>query len=239
MNITIRPGTRLGPGTRARVPPVQPVTANLRLHLDAGNPASYPGSGTTWTDTVSSIPFTLYGSPTYSASNGGYLSFVPGSSQYAQSSAGPGLLSIWTVETWHYYTGTNGGGNPCLLSERFTAGQINYCMGSIDGNFQTGFFNGGWHLTPVYTLTPGNWYHIVGSYDGTDVKLYLNGALVETTNAPGQTVGASNSGTNLMRRWDNEDYWGGGLAIVRIYDADLGLAGVTQNYTANRSRFGL
>ena len=214
------------------------IQRDVSIGFAGGNPVTF-GNSSTWIDTVSNIPFTLYGSPTYSASNGGYLTFVPGSSQYAQSSAGPGLLTKWTVETWHYYDGTNGAGNPCLLSERFTAGQINYCMGSVDGNFQTGFFNGGWHLTPVYTLTPNNWYHLVGTYDGTDIKLYLNGTLIETTNAPGQTVGASNSGINLMRRWDNLDLWGGRLAVVRIYNGAIGQSLVTSNFNAEKSRYGL
>jgi hypothetical protein len=42
-----------------------------------------------------------------------------------------------------------------------------------------------------------------------------------------------------MHRWDNNDYWGGRLGIVRIYDADIGAAGVAQNFNANRERFGL
>ena len=245
MSLILNSGMTLGPGftadagyAPAPVPTI--VQSGLQLHLDAGNVASYPGSGNTWTDTVSSIPFTLYGTPTYSASNGGYLEFVPASGQYAQSSTGPGLLSTWTVEVWHYYSGIRTGGNPCLLSERFTAGQINYVLGSFSsGDLQAGFFNGGFHATSGYALTTDQWLHIVGSYDGTDVKLYVNGALVQTTNDPGQTVGASNGGTNLMRRWDNEDYWGGRLSVFRIYDTALTLAGVTQNYNADQARFGL
>jgi hypothetical protein len=145
------------------------------------------------------------------------------------------------VETWHYYNGTNSGGNPCLLSERFTGGQINYVLGTVDGGFQTGFFNGGngWHLTPSHTLTANNWYHIVGTYDGTDIKLYLNGTLIETRNAPGQTVGTSNGGINLMRRWDNAEFWGGRLSVVRIYSGAITATKVTNNFNTEKSQYGL
>ena len=58
MSFNIGPGWQVGPGWSIGAQPT-PV-----LSLDAGNPASYPGSGTTWTDTVGGIPFTLNNGPT-------------------------------------------------------------------------------------------------------------------------------------------------------------------------------
>jgi len=246
MSLILNSGMTLGPGftadagyTPAPVPTI--VQTGLRLHLDAGNTNSYPGpQSAVWTDTVNSIPFTLYGIPTYSSDNGGYLLFEPPYGQFAQSSTGPGLLSTWTVEVWHYYSGIRTGSNPCLVSERFTTGAINYVLGTVSsGDLAAGFFFSGFHTTPGVVLPTDQWLHIVGSYDGTDIKLYVNGTLVQTSNDPGQTVGASNGGINLMMRWDNPEFWGGRLSIVRIYDTALDLAGVTQNFTADRARFGL
>ena len=42
-----------------------------------------------------------------------------------------------------------------------------------------------------------------------------------------------------MRRWDDGDYWGGRLSVVRIYDNALTQNQVTGNYNAQRVRFGL
>jgi hypothetical protein len=42
-----------------------------------------------------------------------------------------------------------------------------------------------------------------------------------------------------MRRWDNPNYWGGDLGIVRIYNIDLGISEIDINWTADKSRFGL
>jgi hypothetical protein len=87
------------------------VTTGLILSLDAGNPSSYPGSGATWTDTIQSKAFTLFNTPTYSSNNGGYLSFAPGSSQYASSATSlTSSLTNFTMEAWvsvRNYPGTN------------------------------------------------------------------------------------------------------------------------------------
>jgi hypothetical protein len=72
------------------------------LSLDAGNTASYPGSGSTWTDLIGGLTFNLVNNPTYSSSNGGRIQFNPSSGQYAQSSTSLSSLNQWSVGVWHY-----------------------------------------------------------------------------------------------------------------------------------------
>ena len=227
-----------------RVSPI--VSAGLVYHLDAGNTASYPGSGSTWTDlTGSGISMTLYGTPTYSSANGGYLTFVPSSSQYGETSTSLAAASTWTIEVFIYYNATNSSGLPCIFTDVYygTTGTIQWTLGSLNGGgsttLQAGYFSGGWFTTPVQSpLTSGNWYHVVGTYDGTNIKLYINGSLNQTTasaTAPVRNAG----GHRIMRRWDNADYWGGNLAVLRIYNSALSLTDVSQNYSAQKSRFGL
>jgi len=217
-----------------------PVTNGLQLYLDAGNTSSYPGTGSTWTDLVNSMAFTLSGSPTYSSANGGYLSFVPASSQYAYSSTSLPSLSTWTVETWHYFTGYTGA-DPCIVTEQYpgVTSKINFSLG-VDtfGGLQNGFWDGTWHATPAYTLTANAWYHIVGTYDGTTIRLFINDTQVSTFAYTG-TPTSSQSGIVLMRRWDLGDYWGGRLGVVRIYNSALTTAQIDQNFQAQRSRFGI
>ena len=240
MAVTIGPGWTIGAGWTLGGPPVP----TLVLSLDAGNPSSYPGSGSTWTDTVGGKTFTLNGGPTYNSGNGGYLSFVPASSQWANSSTSLSSLSTWTVEAWHYYTGTNTGVAPCIVTELFPSAtnNINYTLGStISGstNLQAGFFNGSWQTTPTgYSLTADAWYQVVGTYDGATIKLYVNNSVVQTASYAGTPI-SGGSGIRLMRRWDDTDYWGGRLSIVKIWDGDIGASAVTSSWNANKSRFGL
>ena len=232
--IDIGPGITIG-GSTSSPPPT------LVLSLDAAGYTSGP-----WVDSVSSRSFTLYGSPTYSPSiGGGSFDFDPSSSQYAQCNSSLSSLTTWTAIAWHFYTGANTGSAPCILTEVFPSGtnQINYSLGSIFGASSTdltsGFFNGAWRSTPSgYSLPTSGWYQIVGTYDGTDNKLYVNNTLVQSAAYSG-TPAAGTAGIRLMRRWDDPEYWAGRLAIVQVYDGAMNATEVTSNWNTNKARFGL
>jgi hypothetical protein len=243
MTITIGPGITVGAGVGISSSSSSPLT-NQVLSLDAGNPASYPGSGTTWTDTVGSMPFTLVNGPTYSSADGGYIQFVPGSGQIAYSTTNLGTLAAWSIEAWHYYDGTNVGSGPNIFTEySYGGGTINLGLGSGGGSetsLQAWWYGPGFQATdPGYSLTPGAWYQIVGTFDGTTLNLYVNNTLVETAVRP--PGGAANPaiGYGLMTRWDPGGQWGGRLAIVNIYNLALSGAEVAQNFNYYKSRFGL
>ena len=242
MSITIGSGIAIGAGIEVSSSSSSPLT-NQVLSLDAGNPASYPGTGTTWTDTVGSMPFTLVNGPTYNSANGGYIQFNPGSGQYARSYSTLGTLANWSIEAWHYYDGTNTSSGPNIFTEyQYGGGTINLglgCGGGGDTDLQAWWYGSGFQATNPYTLTPGAWYQIVGTFDGTTLNLYVNNTLVETASKP--PGGAANPaiGYGLMTRWDPGGLWGGRLAIVNIYNSALTGVEVTQNFNFYRSRFGL
>ena len=228
----------------------QPVSSGLVMHLDAGNIESYPRHGTKWYDLVSSKEFTLYGTANqykYSFKNGGSINFNPQYGHYAQATSLPSTLSNWTVEAWLTYDPSQMwvGGSPCIVTEVYNGNPINFTLGNTSDSFpniQVGSFNGGWASTPGgVTLTPGPWYQLVGTWDGSTMKLYKNGILAssQTYGAGVHTTQRGGVGIRLMRRWDVAHNMGGKLAIVRIYNNDIGSTGVTQNYSANRTRFGL
>ena len=204
------------------------------LSLDA---ADYSGSGP-WIDSIGGKSFTLTNSPTWSSSNGGYFNFVSSSSQYAICDTSLPSMSTWTVGVWHYYTGTETGAAPCIVTETFIGGSINYSLGKNLAPFSVGFFNGSWRITDGYSLTPNNWYYIVGTYDGSTIKLYVNNTLVDSTNYTG-TPTSSGAGIRLMERWDLSDYWGGRLAIVDIFDTALDQTEITTIWNSTKTRFGL
>jgi hypothetical protein len=223
------------------------VTTNLVLNLDAGNSASYPGSGSTWTDTVGSKAFTLFNSPTYNSANGGYINFVAASSQYGYATSFGSALTQYTVEVWHLFNGTLTGAAPVLFGEgRGT--YSNFMMGTTAGRtsplkIQGGFWNGAWQqgtTDPGDYYQPSNgWYQFVNTYDGAQIKFYANNTLRITKTPSNFTIASSGLGLNIMRRQDVFNYWGGGVSIIRVYNTALSAADISQNWNANKVRFGL
>jgi hypothetical protein len=212
-----------------------PPAPTLMLNLDA---ADYTSGD--WVDTVSSRAFVLNNGVTYSASNGGCLVFDPASNQYAECATSLSSLNTWSAVAWHYYAGTNDPGSPCIITEVFTGGPINYMLGNNSDSsplLMAGWFNGGWDMTG-YTLTPGNWYQIVGTYDGAHVRLYVNTVLVRETPSTGNATSSGN-GIRLMRRWDAADNWGGKLGRVQVYDGAMRFGDIVSDWNANKARFGL
>ena len=237
--IAIGPGISIGGGISmgaSAAPAPTPI-----LSLDAGDPASYPGTGSTWTDTTGGKTFALTGAPAYSSNNGGYLSF-DGSTQYAYASTPLATLSTWTLESWYFYNSTASGQNSQIITDALGSA-INYRLGyQASGAFiSTGYFAGAWRETTPYTLTNNTWNCIVGTYDGTNLKVYVNGALVQT-NAGGLTLASGGAGILLMTEWtvgDPQGFLGGRLAVVNIYNQDIGLANIQAQFNASKSRFGL
>jgi hypothetical protein len=88
--------------------------------------------------------------------------------------------------------------------------------------------------TPVGGLSTNTWYHIVGVYDGTTAKIYVNGIEVASgsrtagNNTVPWRVGASSRGANYMN---------GRIGEVRIYPRALTPAQVFQNYNATKDKY--
>jgi len=211
------------------------------LYLDAGNLSSYPGSGTVWTDLIGGKQFNLINGPTYSPADGGKINFIAGSSQYAQCSTSLTSLPEFTTSVWHYWDGNNTGSLPCILSEVYVGGGINFLLGAPQGPVaQSGYFNGGFQVSPPFSLTPNNWYQIVTTCDASqNVTVYVNNTLISTTSTSGPQPSSSGAGINLMKRWDGLECWGGYLSTVGIYDKALDSSQISNIWNTTKSRYGL
>jgi len=149
------------------------------------------------------------------------------------SITGPGI----TVSVWTKVRGsTFGGGIPAFVTGQFPgSGNIPFALaGNQTGGSPTtvgaGFYNGSWHVTnEIGTFPFGQWTHIVGTYDGSTIKLYINGALNNST-ADGAGLPTAAQPWNIGKRWDNADYINGSIDDVRIYNRALAQGEVAQLY---------
>jgi len=85
----------------------------------------------------------------------------------------------------------------------------------------------------ISRLPPNFWYHVVGTYDGSAVKLYVNGVLEATTIISG-TITNSNQVISIGRRNVGPDsYFNGNITNISYYSYPLTLAQVLSHYDAS------
>lgn len=194
-----------------------------------------------WQDVAGGKLFQLYNLPSYNPSEAsGSVRFTASSSQYGQCNTSLSSMSTFTISVWQKWDGSNVGSLPCILTEIYTGGPINYFVGNLQGVVaQGGYFNGGFQISPQFSLTSNTWYQIIVTCDSSQVvKIYVNNSLISTTTTGGSAPSSSGQGIRLMRRWDDPDYWGGFLGKVDIYDKDLSNSQVSFLWNSTKSRFG-
>jgi len=220
------------------------VTDGLVLCLDAGNPRSYSGSGTAWTDLSGrGNNGTLTNGPTYSSANGGAIVFdgTDDGATIGKSVSQCGLTT-WQ-QTW------------CIWFRRTAnAATFDHVWGAL--GFQSGIvFDSStdvvmrWHYyvtdwnthykTSVRINMPLNtWKYVCGVLDNSGGKmiLYENGKQITSF-----TI------TTMAQPWNGTVRIAGGgygnapidVACSSAYNRALSAAEVAQNFNALRGRFGV
>ena len=207
------------------------VEDGLVLCLDAGNPKSYPGSGTTWTDlSGQGNNGTLVNGPTYSSSNGGNFNFDE-TDDYVDCGQVLNNSAYTKIAWFRPETSTYN-----IVSG--TAGATAFWMSNTTDTLYSGH-NGSWYIV---SYSPGNmlnqwWCGAVTFNTSTGWVLYLNGEQVDTdasTTAPTGDgtifIGAHGVAANLFD---------GDIPVVQIYNRALSASEISQNFNATRSRFSI
>jgi hypothetical protein len=208
--------------------------------------ASTKTRGTTLTDlSLTKNTTTLTNTPTFSNTNGGYLSFASASSQYA-TAPNLGSLSRWTLETFVRFTSSYSTKVAMVVGGQYDlSSNLNFTIGTNNAptnyNIAVGFFNGAWRSTTGINYALNTWHHIVGTYDGTTIRQYTNGTQVDSLNYTGTP--SSGGEVRINRRWDDVvssgNLFDSDIATVRIYNRALTAAEVQQNFNATRARFSI
>lgn len=239
---------KIGYGSTPKVVGLVPeiVTSGLVLLLDAGDQASYPGSGTTWTDlSGNGNNGTLTSGPTYSSADGGSLVF-DGVDDYVIDSSTTNIpvgSSSRTIEFWVYpkgdtnvfvVNGTGGAGSTPIYSVQF------YNISGTRYLFTDGV-NGSNNLTISGAQLPtlNAWNHIVFGNSGQDYFYYINGVLQKSGTFP---VNLNTVGQKYLigKRTDYaSNTMNANMARVSIYNRALSGAEITQNFNALRSIYGV
>ena len=217
------------------------VQDGLIFYVDAANNLSYSSSGATWKDIVGDEDVTLGGSPTYSTDNGGNFD-LDAVDDTASCNLDVTALSAFTLEAWVKPTSSTSDGT-VMANFSGSISNSSYILywdvgGALGFDFLCIPTSNNFSRTGV---TPANgnineWNHVVGTFDGSQIQLYVNNSLINTVSFSGTlrplsgiTIGNDSSSGN--RRMD------GNIALSKVYNKKLSAAEVSQNYNALKGRF--
>ena len=230
------------------------ASTSLLVHLDAANASSYPGTGTTWFDlSGQNNHFTLFNGVTWNASGfmrlDGVNDFIRSNANLNLAAYDQVLVEIWVrssvltnfmafehTANWNTIAGGFGlamhsGGFGTVVNQHHT----NHSMSTVVRNYDAAVGTG--------------WSQQVNTFsrvaDASGRLAYVNGARVPFVAVNGWSTSTSGpaSFTNALffvgSRAGTGSFLDGDVAILRIYGVRLSDAAVSQNFGANRARFGL
>jgi len=213
------------------------VTDGLVLHLDAGDSASYPGSGTTWTDLSGNGNNGTISGATYSSNESGYLDF-DGSNDYVNLGSFF-TFSNFTISLW-VYPGSTQTTYADIFDNNHTGTQNFVCQQNYNNVNQYSFGVSGSSGTSLFTLSANVWQYLTFTYNNSVASAYINGAF-HSSGAPGGPANYVNPILNIAR-WSSQyggRHWNGRVSYFTAYNKVLTASEITQNYNALKGRYGL
>lgn len=219
--------------------------AGLAFEIDASNPRSYSGSGTSIYDlSGNNVTGTLTNGPTYSSLHGGTITF-DGTNDYISMPSSSNLLSFGTadfsISFWIYVNSTS---SQTIFTNynAYNSGYTNY--------FFIGYYNS---LAGIYILdSSGNttyptavgssvaqntWAQITFTRTGTTYSCFKNGAFV---NSQSDTdVSYTGTGRTILLGGGLADfgYFNGQIANLSVYSRALGASEVSQMFDSTKGQF--
>jgi predicted ribosomally synthesized peptide with SipW-like signal peptide len=139
---------------------------------------------------------------------------------------------IITLETW-IKTSTSGRWQAIASKWYYHGNERQYWLGINNGNKAEFFVGNGSsafdRISSASIVTDGDWHHVVGVYDGTNVNIFIDGTQ-ENTKITSVVMGANNKSARIGASHDPSHYFNGLIDEVKIYDRALDSAEVLKHY---------
>jgi hypothetical protein len=219
------------------------VQQGIILNLDAGNPFSYAGAGTTWFDVSgNSYNGTLIGSPSYTSNNNGGIIFDSNAKYGTLPTSGLAFgTGQFAIEVWVYSTAAVTNNVIYASQSSNVAGFVALFYPSGLGFSLTDFNSVGVRTTTTHqtAVSQNTWYHVVGIRNASNQYIvYVNG-VASTTNATATTSLTTAAPQIASNPATTGERFTGTIASLRLYNRSLSADEVLQNYNATKGRFGL
>lgn len=221
------------------------ITTGLVMYLDAGNPASYPGSGTVWTDlTGNGVNGTLVNGVGYTASNQGSLVFDGVDDNVTFSSSIPAIgandftIACWVLlpivtplSCWRAIASLGNGyqttGGMTLYAPKNTS-PANVALAIINTVNPT--------IVGTSNVNNGAWHYIVLTRGSNTLTLYVD-TLAEASVA--NTASITQQSLIIAKEVNCNSYYQGNIASLAMYNRAFSQADVQQNFNVHRGRYGI
>jgi len=223
------------------------VSSGLALHLDAGDAASYPGSGTTWTDlSGNGRNFTWFSSPTFTGGSRPYFSTLgnrctgPASDSFGITNTSGYTIfliceqnALVATSAFKFYTSTTGRGifTHCTWSDDVVYFDQAGCCNS---DTRTNVASGGSQTWNIWTFRRFT--------SSSTRSISKNGTTLVTNTAAAADINLSSTAVDLGSSNEyggNSSTWNAKLGGFIVYNRGLSDGEITQNYNALRGRYGL
>jgi hypothetical protein len=218
------------------------VTSGLQLMLDAGNIVSYPTTGTTWVDLTNnknnaSAPNGI----TYNTSVGGNLYF-DGTDEFFDINPTTNIRlngNYSTVSMWCYIrsVGPNGYAELYFVWNANRTG-IKWQDNGIGMDANGDFYNVFVETTNAYN----QWMNITCVIDRVNsvFKVYKNGVFIGSDTFTSYSATSTNVSVGGIRATGNSsDYIKGSISNLMVYNVELDLTQISNNFNAQKNRYGL
>ncbi|MBC8385147.1 MAG: carboxypeptidase regulatory-like domain-containing protein [Candidatus Cloacimonetes bacterium] len=158
-----------------------------------------------------------------SASNPAYLVF-DGTGDYVDCGEGSGDFDITSAITLECFFMIDNDGWSNSYEALITKGDHTWRLARAGDSEHIEFACQ--DLTPNYYVTsnqnfiPEVWYHVAGVYDGSSLKLYVNGVLDNSVSAGG-SIGSDNNPVYIGENYEYSRDFGGNIDEVRVWNTSL------------------
>jgi hypothetical protein len=141
--------------------------------------------------------------------------------------------NAWTITAWYRITGGIGSGASILTQTSSGTVNPNATLGYISGtNLSAGFANANtWTNGGTIALATNVWTNIHATWDGANIRSYINGVLVSTVPSSATAVD-NNLGYRIGASWNSNASLLGELGELRMYNRPLTQAEITADYNS-------
>ena len=191
--------------------------------------------------TVNNINGTITNGVTYDTLGGGSWSFDGTNDYIILNSFNGSSLTNSTLSLWFYKSATWTGSYKKLAA---VGSSPSTSMGISEGGGKFYYYIGltvsGQFGVDAPSLPSYNQWHLAtGTWDGTNIKFYIDGALVVSSAASGTYPGIYDASVLRIGYGYGSEYFNGNITDVRLYNRALSATEILAYYNASKSRYGL